>query len=1558
MTGETLLNRFRIIKEIGRGAKGEVFLVKDLSTNELLALKRINLPLESSPIETLRFEKEFVIARSIKSKYVVRMFEFFRNKESVFFTMEYINGIALKDLKDHSLSTIIKIFIMIARALLDLHSYNIIHRDIKPTNIILPLDGGLKILDLGLAHLKNNENPGLSGTINYMAPELFHGGIYDVKSDIYSAGVIFYELLTGNLPFDIHPSNIPISREILNSIDFPETVDPKLKKLILKMINPIIKERLNDALILLNELEQIEYYFFGKEDSSADELVNELAAIYQADFISRRAENAKAINYIDNFIATGVDFSLVIEGDRGVGKTRFLEEIRNKMIFRDINIISVSASETQNLILEIGISLWQILSPKIRNGISKKWGDILLRYFPSLGKNEEFKGITPAETLISIHEELARLVALLGEIFSVATKKIPLILMIDDLNEVDKRSLKVLHEFFIQKEENRSIFLIASISMEGALGTVEFPANTRITIPGFTFAEMKEFIESSLGIPERAIDEELFSWIYRHSGGSVKIARALLYMLRDEKLIIRKGKGIVFKDAAIENFDLDALIGKKLNDMTREEALLLKAASIYRKFTTKASLRYVLSFHMSDAQFETAFDEVKKSFLIEEHKNSKIRFVTTRFQSILYATLPDNIKKSLHLANAAFLLNENLLNDVNALAFAAYHFLRGGNPETALRLYLKSASRTFFHLNTELVGNFVDEALSIIKQYPDIVDEKKKNAIYLFAGKIFYQLGFYTRAALLLENCFKIWKKDFILEFLIFSLTKDGSVVKAKEFLAEFKPQNENEKAFKYYLAAFIYGRAEYDFTKSYYNIQRAKLLISKGFFKLINAERAYLLQELEFEYYFSNKKRSISHLEKLKNELFECAEKLSSKVFIIDAYNIAFSFYWTYGKIEEAYKEVSKTLKLAIGIYDNYRISRAYNNLAVCSHIMGNWNDVYFYLERAMEYARKGCGLKTLKYAYFNRGEFAIYTGDYSLAENYLLNAEELTFRDGQDSDLVFVYTGQIMLYIIKNELGYARQTGGKLRRLLESKKSLDSSKMLKGVVTLFFLESIIDGERDFYGELAKKIEDIFITNPEYKDSFMLLFITAKVINAAKRDDEKEVFNLINIVEKTSISTNYPFYRILYYYYVCLFFVERKPGSIILKKYIEEGRKESAKFQAKNFLSYFSEISYYIEQNESEKLIAELKTEMKSRTSDKKDDKGALIVSKIELYVEETKKQIEYFRIKNRNYAYIVDIVKSIAGKTEIEKIMEIIADKVLEIIGADMVAVVSRYEEENLEYFIKDASTRRLNISEIKFRGNVIPKMLKTAKIEFSSNISQNRTEDLDFSHSTGSVDDDIFSVTAVPIVVQGEIKAFIYFERNLSKGSIREQEINFLELLVDNVGIIFDNVKLIEIATTDLLTHLSTRRHFMNVLKKEIEKAKRYNFPLSLIMLDVDHFKKINDTHGHLMGDQILSKIGNILKYNIRNSDYAGRFGGEEFMVLLTGTDEAGALKTAEKIRTKIENMDFSGINATVSLGIVAFAEGMLADENEFIDKADKALYAAKERGRNRSIIYSDI
>jgi len=214
---------------------------------------------------------------------------------------------------------------------------------------------------------------------------------------------------------------------------------------------------------------------------------------------------------------------------------------------------------------------------------------------------------------------------------------------------------------------------------------------------------------------------------------------------------------------------------------------------------------------------------------------------------------------------------------------------------------------------------------------------------------------------------------------------------------------------------------------------------------------------------------------------------------------------------------------------------------------------------------------------------------------------------------------------------------------------------------------------------------------------------------------------------------------------------------------------------------------------------------------------------------------------------------------------------------------------------------------------------------------------------------------SEMCLPLISQGETLGVMALESARPK-AFNSADAQPLESVADICAAAIQNARYFErikhLAYVDGLTGISNRRLFEKVIAEEIERAQRYGNELAVIMIDVDNFKKLNDEFGHLLGDEALRQMSTIFAQNMRRSDVACRYGGEEFVILAPQTSAPHAQVMAEKLRKAVEGFAFSGVprKVTITAGIASYpANGRTRDE--LVKAADDALYQAKQAGRNR-------
>jgi diguanylate cyclase (GGDEF)-like protein len=225
-------------------------------------------------------------------------------------------------------------------------------------------------------------------------------------------------------------------------------------------------------------------------------------------------------------------------------------------------------------------------------------------------------------------------------------------------------------------------------------------------------------------------------------------------------------------------------------------------------------------------------------------------------------------------------------------------------------------------------------------------------------------------------------------------------------------------------------------------------------------------------------------------------------------------------------------------------------------------------------------------------------------------------------------------------------------------------------------------------------------------------------------------------------------------------------------------------------------------------------------------------------------------------------------------------------------------------------------------------------------------------------------IRSIFVIPLIYESKLLGL--FVMSSEKADFLDTfQIELVKVMCNQAATSIANAKLhaeIEkLATTDGLTGLFNHRVFQEKLSEELKKLSRYSEPSSLLLADIDFFKKINDTYGHPSGDLVLKEVSKIIREAIRDIDIPARYGGEEFAAILPRTDSKGAINIAERLRTAVMNASFSSdtssLRVTLSIGIATTPSDAKTKE-ELIEKADQALYYAKHNGRNRSVLWSEI
>ena len=354
--------------------------------------------------------------------------------------------------------------------------------------------------------------------------------------------------------------------------------------------------------------------------------------------------------------------------------------------------------------------------------------------------------------------------------------------------------------------------------------------------------------------------------------------------------------------------------------------------------------------------------------------------------------------------------------------------------------------------------------------------------------------------------------------------------------------------------------------------------------------------------------------------------------------------------------------------------------------------------------------------------------------------------------------------------------------------------------------------------------------------------------------------------------------------------------------------------------------------------------------------DYAATALTNADLYAES-----KYY---GEEMAILYEISIAIAAGVGLEKTTQAVFRQLKRVIPVDLFYLALYDPEEKfVSYFMYDRSGERIEIEPFyllqrpSITRYVMEKRQTTYIPDFNS--PKNPVKEEDIIRVPGHNN---LTYLGIPLILRGEVIGVLSVQSQ-KPNAYDPGHIRLIETIAQQATIAMDNAKLFErmqkMAITDSLTGLFNRRYFYMILNNEIERARRYASDLSLVMMDIDLFKRVNDKFGHLAGDHVLHEVAEICMPILRQSDVMFRYGGEEFMILLPETTKEEAAKVAERIRQSIAETDFNTRNGiikiTASIGVTEYSPDFSA-ANTFIESADKALYRAKEMGRNKVQLYS--
>ncbi|MEO0051565.1 MAG: serine/threonine-protein kinase, partial [candidate division WOR-3 bacterium] len=565
-----LNERYEPLELLGRSEFNEVYKVKDRLGRRIVALKVLQK--NASREAGLRLSREFFYLSQLAHPNIVRVFDYgLAIDNSPFFTMEFVPGVPITRFFRGYQPALLEVLIQLLSALDAIHREGLVHCDIKPSNILVYDDEGkpvVKLLDLGFVEGMAFSSASPRGTLGYIAPELLKGGEADSRTDLYSLGLVLYEILTGVGPASGGSLEEWLRRQYYSGFEpvskFNPAVPAALDNLVLRLLNPDSRRRPASAEHLLEEL--VSAGLLVPESFRMQTIVEPSVIrrnLLAPAFVGRGPLIARLKELLGE-AAIGKPGVVFISGERGAGKSRLLGEFKFLAQLEQATVIAFEpvalGARTQSLVESLINLLWR--GEEVETGIS-------LEFFQ--------------ESKFQLFEQLVRRLKALSD-----SHRVPhsLVLLVDDFELFDPLSLEFVRYLALSLEQERLLLVITGLREKRLLDLVselsERPYCYHLDVDTLDREAVRELVTSIVGGDDNV--DELVDWVYEFGGGNPLATIEVIYSMIEQGVIFREGLHWRYSPDSLRNFvipkNVAELVRHRLEVLTPEERELLEVGAI------------------------------------------------------------------------------------------------------------------------------------------------------------------------------------------------------------------------------------------------------------------------------------------------------------------------------------------------------------------------------------------------------------------------------------------------------------------------------------------------------------------------------------------------------------------------------------------------------------------------------------------------------------------------------------------------------------------------------------------------------------------------------------------------------------------------------------------------------------------------------------------------------------------------------------------------------------------------------------------------------------------
>ncbi len=1603
--------RYKIIEELGVDTFGTQYVVQDLALKKVQLILKIIHPQYSNTEYTQYFTSEFLLLASVQHENIQQDFRFdiIKNIDNkvvdsalYFFTSEYFDSSLLVDYRTLDHNDIMKVMMELCYIINYLHFRDITFKYLSfETFWIYRTEQGLRIKLKSMANMYgyNEVDQGQTDQVaQFFAPEIRKGLAYGPNVDVYSLGVLAYYLVNQK-----DYQNGEIKGEFNRYAS-----NPILDDLIKKSVIYDAAERYQSIETYLEDFKNIcpypytfidkQYYQrlnFNTKLVGREPLLNELM-----DSISGRLQNLSGIH------------TAWVTGSPGMGKSRLLREVYYHTRLSNMNIFNYEAqsglSGTYSCFSEIIREMTRLLLPT--DELILKYGSELVKIVPEM---RSIWKVEPSASLKDDREKLKINNRIMNFVADYSLLR-PTLIIIDNIGVLSENEKSLLDTFMVIDKE-LPLFMLYTFDLEEELGIervakwMDTQKTKHFELYNFSIQEASEHIRNILSMSNTPT--RLASYIVSETYGNPRYVEEVVknLFLREYIYIHEMRRWYVSQDdltsIALPK-SMDVALADSYHGVTETAKHILEAIAIYNKPVSKTVI-----ISMLDIEEDLIAENIQK---LIELKILGIKYSDWGFTYDFYnKSLGRLIVHELDLAykielhrRAAKIVENFYLSDGTNGDSLIYHCENSGDHQKAVYFAIELAQKMHsLNIYSQAV-EFYQKALDLLLLSEDVIKlcsvEKAVAEIHLKTGEIDKALIlFYEVIELAEQNKLVVDYVDAVHQIIEIKLIKRelfdyapmmmDALLKSKEGLYVEGLLENGLLSSKLALSKGEFAAADElieEYLKLSFKHQNdyyiGRMLNQKGFLAGIRelydeAFRSYVEANkyLERGSDPSEASRPLNNLGVIAlnaiGDIKQARDYFNKAVEVTERYNVVTGkdFYLcnlgeTYileDQFVEAIEKITEAEKLA-SESDNKEIKfQIYYNMGLIYLNLNNYKETSRYLRKIeQEYMVIQNFLADMGFDnYFLLGfEYALKCRDFVSAEYFQAKLEKETFNFADS----YSHFNLKVLKLYYRHISHPEWHLGYLdMEHLRVMKSVSSSPVEEKFLRIILAEMILDLLSNRLDESATKLHEFYEGIDKTLSTERVELLDA-VVGCIKANDKAYYIEelLKKFGREMSHDTLWRLFLVL--------------GGI----YDQRGDYFDALLNYLNSLDALKGILLLMpEENRMGYLTCDLsKKHLRRRIHQ-------LIHSIDEGDVHQDFEHLsgnygEFFTIHNLSSIFSNKIFSD-SVKTAYQKRFS------LDLTSAeDLFQYFTTDQKHNLELVLKyhmqiclaESAFLYLLDETGKLTEVISPNqelqppelktLLKNRSIGGEGTVVSNNTKITNLADNREAVifmpifrfeedHPDQSRRRYDPISSRQILMGYLYFHTDKLLNNFTIQAYEEIDSLGNLLVVLIDNYDLKKSSSIDKLTGVYQRRFIEHQLKRVLVEANRNHSLLSIVMADIDHFKNVNDLYGHRKGDEILRKIGDILKTHVRKGDMVGRYGGEEFIVLLPKTGEMDAYNVCEKLRTSIDAKKLLGEDQTLTLsfGVSTYPlHGSL--ESELIEKADKALYESKNNGRNQTTLWS--